>query len=1663
MHTFSIPFIHKNACIFYTLSTKNTPIPRSPLYTFSALSCDFLPLTALGLDSENPLFYRLSSVFLTFIFLSNSAPITANAATAKVLGVGKTFTVKKTTKVSGLSKAEKKIVKVTVNKKKRTVTVKGVKAGKASFKIGKKAYTVKVGATKIAKKTLKTTMTAGTSQTVSVTATAGKGDTIKFASSNKAVLTVNKASAKASTKGIAKMGVKAVKEGTAKLTVSSKNTGVKKSFTIKVVAAAPAPTQAPQVATTPAVTTATATPVTTPAVQATATAGTNTTLAPGQTEVPGTDATLAPGQTEVPGTDATLAPGQTIDPSASQNPDGTQTPDTTQAPTPTEIPQVVSGSVVSIGAVNSQGESIDLNAITKNATIEVTFSEAIDASTVNNGTFTLADASGRNISIPASDVALSPSGKKATVNLVNVGLDKKETYTLTINGVKTYKGANVIGKTVSFTVVNYAVVKNIRLDEKSEDDKLDTNMNTDLTGSTFTASDCGKMIIVTYDELLDKTTVNAANISLTNKTTGERVACDISYGDGKILLKSKSSLISKNLYVLSITGVKTAVNGVAEDMTHIFTVNGVEPLSQAVQVRTLDGTEILAAGTTSVWPKLTAGLKDKATDLTDSTYYAGLQINIAVQENLDATSVAENVLLVEKETKDIVPATATWNAEAKMITLIPKADLKEDTDYQIQYLGGLMTTDYVYLDASKKSDVKANTLGDRDFKTIDATAPEIVSVVCEDGTKGLEAKKSHSFVVTFSEPVTTIDADNVLVVASSLDLSVAGNSTSEDIINVSTVAPVAGTNNTKFKITIPEGTEGDHQLKADKAYKLYIVGKDLMNNDALGMNKSNTGTKKVVKDKGSNFLKKSGVYAFSTENDTTAPKLLGVYDGDPYNGGKDITSTTKTNVNGDGKEFWFVYDEEIALADASKITVEKETAGVWGSSACVATKSLAARTGESKNTMLKVVVDGVTDDANYRIAIEKGAIRDTANETASKCNFTDLYRYAFIGSDGLDNAANVKMYASIYDAMKDADGNTANSDASSKIAIESKFFVVLDETETTGITKDNFIVTDASGNVVSGTVKEVTNSNYAGKTVYSFTPATNLAYDTTYTVVLKDVKDVIGNTIVQKANDFKTVADNAKVVSASIENNAVSVDRQKTITFTLDQEVQLTKGSTVTLVDDASVEAPYTLATSDKKTYTITFGGTDATRLAENTAYTLTINPSTAANKKEIKFITGKSATDDVKPVALGKINCTSVESLIEDAKVTIKADGAKQFYVPYSEAIDVSAAKVKVTLLTPADNTVITDIGVLPLSAVNYTSKAAATGDDVNDALAVTLGTGLAKDNDYKIEITGVKDKAGNAADDITVYATTSDGATGLVNKGLSATGYTYYSDATLNTVIVSVDLASTTSTKTVYAVDNTTKEVIGLEVKGDGNVKVLSSSKADRLISACTATLSSISMKNKLKLASMSTTTETFEFYTDADCKTEVKDLVIDDTAKTIYAKNEKGSTFSFTVKTTDGTSITVGNISEIARSTEDQTAGTKTDTIASIAVSASDGVVTVGSLTSTAPKIASAKMGATANIVLVTFDEAVVKEAVETVANWTYTMGTGVNTTIKSVSYNVTTKTATVTFNAELGAGNGSDVKLQANSSVTDTNGNAIDTSYDEVTISAVTANGDLSTIG
>ena len=262
-------------------------------------------------------------------FPVTSGPITADAATNKVVGVKKSFTVTASAanKVTGLSKAEKKVVKVT--KKGKKFTIKGLKAGKATFKIGKKSYIVKVGATAVKAAKAKVTLTAGKSAAVKFTATAGNGDTVAFTTSNKKVATLSKTSAKVS-KNAAYVRVTAKAAGTAKITATSKITGKKATVKVTVKNATPVTTATPVVTETPV-----------------ATGGATTT--PDVTATP-----IATGG-------ATTAPDVTATPVATGGATTTPTVTGTPVATPTATPETVTLAAVTASAISTNKIAVEFN------------------------------------------------------------------------------------------------------------------------------------------------------------------------------------------------------------------------------------------------------------------------------------------------------------------------------------------------------------------------------------------------------------------------------------------------------------------------------------------------------------------------------------------------------------------------------------------------------------------------------------------------------------------------------------------------------------------------------------------------------------------------------------------------------------------------------------------------------------------------------------------------------------------------------------------------------------------------------------------------------------------------------------------------------------------------------------------------------------------------------------------------------------------------------------------------------------------------------------------------------------------------------------------------------------------------------------------------------
>ena len=360
-----------------------------------------------------------------------SAPITADAATAKVVGVGKTVTYKAGATVKKVTVKNKKVVKATIAKKnKKNVTLKGLKAGKTTVtvKTSKKTVklTVKVGATSITKKTVATSMTAGQKKTLSVNAVNGKGDTIQFTSSNKSIVKVNKASAKATAKKVASTTVTAVKAGTAKITAKSKYTGKSKTFTIKVAAATVTPT--PVVTTNAAVTT---TPAATATVTNAPSTGGDTTKAP--TTTSGAATTAPTENPEVTSGAATATP--TVDPDKTNAPTApaTTTPEVTSGAA-TATPEVTSGAATATPAVTSSPGITTASAVSASAlnakTIAVSFNKALTAEEKAKIVATV-----KNNTVEASTVSTFKDDKTLYITKADESVFTAATYTVYVTGL----------------------------------------------------------------------------------------------------------------------------------------------------------------------------------------------------------------------------------------------------------------------------------------------------------------------------------------------------------------------------------------------------------------------------------------------------------------------------------------------------------------------------------------------------------------------------------------------------------------------------------------------------------------------------------------------------------------------------------------------------------------------------------------------------------------------------------------------------------------------------------------------------------------------------------------------------------------------------------------------------------------------------------------------------------------------------------------------------------------------------------------------------------------------------------------------------------------------------------------------------------------------------
>ncbi|WP_433744965.1 Ig-like domain-containing protein [Falsibacillus pallidus] len=955
----------------------------------------------------------------------------------------------------------------------------------------------------------------------------------------------------------------------------------------------------------------------------------------------------------------------------------------------------VTAEVTGASAINSQGMAVDLTAVPVTGAIQVKFSEKVDAESINVNNLRVYKMDGNvPVSIAASNFSLSQDGLTATVDIDGAGLDKNTAYKLEVKNVKSSEGAVVADKTVNFTTSTTAVVTNAYFAGVASD-----NDNNAPTGVA--------QLDVAYDVKLSPSTVTTSNVTLVDLATGNKVPLNLSTANNTINITTDAALPDGKQYKLSVSGVKTATGEDAEAYTKTFAVNAATPLTAPATVTTLDGRNALI---TDVWPKLSSGIKEAG-----NTYYAGLQLNVGIAEKLDASTIQQNVQLVEKDSKEVVSATFSYNSDAKILTVVPTSDLKESTDYEIQFKGGLKSAEGIYLDGAHKGEVvTSESLG---FTTLDVTAPTVTSVTSKNGLSGLKLNETQEFTVKLSEPL-ALSNSNVVLAETGVDFT---NQTS--ITNGRIPA-------NKLQVTAVPGQEATYSVKVaansltqNKAYKLVVVGKDLSQSTLVtGLNSVTVAT-----DGAGNTLKNSFSTAFTTEGaDVTAPKLAKVYKGTTLTAANEVTKPTNVVST---NSFTFAFDETIGTGatniDSSKFKLQKFNGSTWVDESGASASTTAIQNTAGQNVGVNVTLSGVAmDDAQYRIVVEAGAVKDLATNLSSQQSV-----FEFTGTEGDDTAAKVEV----------ATGSVSGGAFTQSNDGDQNIYVTFDEDEIFEVATDSVKVTDASGKQVTGTLKEIdqptalTSLTGANK-VYEFVPAEELNAGAVYTVTVEGVKDIAGNTIAKKVVQFTTSAASLDFASATVTNGAQAVDRQKTISVDLNKKVN---GETVNVVltneDTTTVVATNTITAGYSST---DFMFDDVNNLLSNTNYSIKVVID-GTTVKTINFTTGVVATDDVAPwldMVEGQAYVNS-NTLIPNVDITTGSNTTLDF--DFSEAI---AAGVTASIVNLSD-------ADAPTSVVT-TSRA-------SDILSLTLSNSLVSSNIYQVTLTGVKDADGNAADPIVVKFT--------------------------------------------------------------------------------------------------------------------------------------------------------------------------------------------------------------------------------------------------------------------------------------------------------------------
>ena len=302
---------------------------------------------------------------------------------------------------------------------------------------------------------------------------------------------------------------------------------------------------------------------------------------------------------------------------------------------------------------NNQEENVALDKV-----VTIIFSEAMDASTVNQNTFTLYDGTTKingTVSYNNTNASFEP----------NSDLEPETTYTATITtGAKNAAGVSLeINKVWSFTTEDEEVVVNPTAPRVTSTDPNDGAEDVGL----------GKIVTAMFNEAMDASTVNDNTFTLYDGAT--QITGTVSYSNERASFEPNSDLEPETTYTATITTGAKNVAGVALEENKVWTF-------------TTQDEDVVTPSA----PMVTSTNPENE----DENVALNVVVTATFNEAMDPSTMNDNTFtLYDGNTQ--IDGSVTYNNE--VISFEPDEDLEPETTYTATITTGAENEDGIALES----------------------------------------------------------------------------------------------------------------------------------------------------------------------------------------------------------------------------------------------------------------------------------------------------------------------------------------------------------------------------------------------------------------------------------------------------------------------------------------------------------------------------------------------------------------------------------------------------------------------------------------------------------------------------------------------------------------------------------------------------------------------------------------------------------------------------------------------------------------------------------------------------------------------------------------------------------------------------------------------------